>query len=456
MTKARSISDLKHLEPNTRFEGTFLVQSKEVRSKRNGVRFLSLTLSDRTGSMDAKVWDNVEELVRTFHANDFVRAQGRVHVFHNRHQAIVTRLRTLPREQVDLRNLIPHTDHDIDEMYGKLLATVDGLSNPDLKRLMTSIFGDPEFADRYKRAPAAKTNHHARIGGLLEHSMSMLRAARLLATHYTDLDSELLACGVLLHDCGKVFELNAEQGFEYTDSGRLLGHVSMASTWVERKCDEIGNFPPRLKTVLLHLVLSHHGHVAFGSPRVPLFREALVLHLIDELDSKLAMMREAEKDIVPGSVWSPFHKGLERPVLDRNMYLQADTPQPPALRAPEEPRPPDPDPAPRTISEGRSEPAGPDTPMVEQSIRPKSTCTSKDAQPASDGAQPHVPKARPDRVHVKRPAASSSLPAAPRISQVAPAPSPPLPNQIQPERIVEDPAEHGTASTGVNADSVRT
>ena len=326
MNKTLFITDLKNLKPNDRFETVLLVKSKDTRKKKNGVPFLSLTLTDRTGSIDSKIWDNVEELTQTFQANDFILARGKVQIFNNQHQAIVTWLRSVPENQVRLADFIPHTAFDIESMYDELLGTIDGFSNPHLKRLLGSIFRDPEFSRLYKRTPAARANHHAKIGGLLEHVSSLLSLSRLVAAHYADIDGDLLACGVLLHDAGKIFELSSDRSFEYTDNGKLLGHISMGSAWLGRRCDEIAGFPPRLKTLVLHLVLSHHGKLEFGSPQVPLFPEALALHFIDDLDAKLEMMREAKAGIVDGSVWSPFHNALGRSVLDTNAYLGGEGP----------------------------------------------------------------------------------------------------------------------------------
>lgn len=339
MNKTQFITDLKNLKPNDRFETIFLVRSKDIREKKNGVPFLSLTLADRTGAIDSKIWDNVTELAKTFEANDFIHARGKVQTFNNQHQAIVTWLRAVPEDQVHLGDYIPHTEFDIESMYHEVLGTIDSFSNPDLKRLLGSIFRDPEFARRYKRSPAARVNHHAKIGGLLEHVLSLLRLSKLMASHYDDLDSDLLACGVLLHDAGKIFELSSERSFEYTDNGKLLGHISMGSAWLDRRCDEIGGFPPRLKTLLLHLVLSHHGKLEFGSPQLPVFPEALALHFIDDLDAKLEMMRQARAGIVEGSAWSGFHHALGRSILDTAAYLGSDgSHEPDAVDPPQPPQ----------------------------------------------------------------------------------------------------------------------
>jgi len=207
-------------------------------------------------------------------------------------------------------------------MFGEVLATIESFADPHLKRLMSDIFRDKEIARRYKQAPAASGMHHAWVGGLLEHVLSCLQVSRLLASHYSELDGDLLASGVLLHDFGKIFELSVDHAIEYTDEGRLLGHIAIGSAWLERRCDEVEGFPPRLKTLLLHLVLSHHGKLEFGSPKQPLFPEALALHYIDDLDSRLEMMRAATGEITGEQVWSPFHRGLESLVLDKGAFLR--------------------------------------------------------------------------------------------------------------------------------------
>ena len=322
MRKRQFITDLKGLGANSRFQSAFLVQTKEVRQKKSGDPFLSLRLADRTGSLDSKMWDNVAAVAETFDAGDFVDVRGKVQVFNGQHQIIAHKLTVLPEDEVFLGDFVPHTDFDVDAMYAEILAVIDRFSTGSLRQLMQGIFRDPEFARLYKRAPAARGMHHAKIGGLLEHVSSVLKLAMLVASHYRDLNSDLLACGVLMHDVGKLFELTADRSFDYTDEGRLLGHISIGSEWLSRRCDEVDEFPPRLKTLLLHMVVSHHGKLEYGSPQVPLFPEALALHFIDDLDSKLEMMRAARADMPEGTIWSPFHKGLNRFVLDKVAFLR--------------------------------------------------------------------------------------------------------------------------------------
>ena len=474
MISAGSISDLKTLDPNDRFECTFLVQSKEVRAKKNGVPFISLRLGDRTGSIEAKVWDNVEQLAETFETNDFIQAQGRVQVYNNRHQAIITRLRAVPEQQVRLADFIPHTDRDIEAMYDEVLAAIDGLASQDLQRLMNAVFRDPEFATRYKRAPASRTTHRARIGGLLEHAVSMLRVARLLASHYGQADSDLLTCGTLLRNCGRVFELSAERSIEYTDRGRLLGHVSLGAAWLDRKCDEIDGFPPHLKAMLLHMVLSQCGQKDLDSLQDPLFPEAVILNSVADLDTTLEMMREAGRNVVPGSVWSPFHAGLGRSVLDRDSYLGGGQPPAPAptARSPRaapqaSSRPETGSPLPRpepgsssTDRTGDSPRADPPASADEASLAAEKQRGSADSvarqatrtgatQPrarsrsgkagASEGKD-HARSPSPRRPR-SRPKPSPAPRRAVATSPINPPPSPPLPNQPPPEPAGGEPEE---------------
>ena len=326
MIKDHYISDLKTINRATRFESTFLVQAKEIRSKKkSGDPYLVLRLADRTGVMDARMWDNVHAVAEVFDISDFVEIRGRVQDYNGQAQIVIGKLAVIPRAQIDPGEFLPRTRRNIDKMFEEVLSTIDGFSDAHLKRLMSGIFRDKEIVRRFKQAPAASGMHHAWVGGLLEHVLSCLQVSKLLATHYSEIDGDLLASGVLLHDFGKIFELSVGHAIEYTDEGRLLGHIAMGSAWLERRCDEIEGFPARLKTLLLHLVLSHHGKLEFGSPKPPLFAEALALHYIDDLDSRLEMMRAVTADTVGEHVWSQFHRGLDTVVLNKEAFLRTES-----------------------------------------------------------------------------------------------------------------------------------
>ena len=323
MSKDHYIKDLRVLGPDERFRSVFLVQAKDLRqNKKTGDPFLSLQLGDCTGTLDARMWDVHEGLADQFKVNDFIDVHGRVQVYRERPQIIVHKLVAVPDEQVTLSDFMPHTKHDVEAMYAKVLSLINSIHDQDLRRLLKSIFENPDVAKAYKKAPAAKSMHHARLGGLLEHVSSVLNLAVAVSANYQNIDRDLLIAGVLLHDLGKIYELKSDRTFEYSDAGLLLGHIPIGSAWLGRCCDEIKGFPPRLKMLLVHMVLSHHGKREFGSPQLPAFPEALALHFIDDLDSKLEMMRAATADITDGEIWSRYPKGLEGPVLDKAAYLR--------------------------------------------------------------------------------------------------------------------------------------
>ena len=329
------------LQPNESVTAYFLVQSKDVRLKKSGERYLSLVLSDRTGQLEAKMWDDIEDVVDTFDRDDFVKVAGLVHIYRDRPQITIHRLRRLDESDVEIADYLPHTTRNIDEMWAELLSAVDGIGNPDLKRLLHSFVDDDEIASRMKVAPAAKTLHHAFVGGLLEHVTSLLRLARLTASNYDFVDLDLVTAGVVLHDLGKIRELTYKRTFGYGDEGQLLGHIVIVLRMLDRKCAEVGDFPPKLKMLVEHMILSHHGQYAFGSPKLPMFPEALLLHYIDDLDSKLESMRASvAADTIGDPNWTRYNPSLERMLLKKDPFLDPPTEAKHAAPAPKAAPPP--------------------------------------------------------------------------------------------------------------------
>ncbi len=319
------------LQPNSDITAVFLVQSKDVRQKKSGEPFLSLTLGDRSGDIDAKMWDNVEEVLDGFERDDFVRVRGRVQIFQNKPQLTVHRLQRLEDREVDLGDFFPVSLRGLDEMWQELEALIAGIANPHLKALLTAFFADSEIARRYRIAPAAKSIHHAWLGGLLEHVLSLAALGKVMATHYRDVDLDLLLTGVILHDIGKIHELNYERSFSYSSEGQLLGHIVIALRMLDEKLRQVPDFPARLRTLVEHMVISHHGELAFGSPKTPLFLEALLLHHLDNLDSKMESMRQHERrDKSVSGVWTAMLPSMERPVLKKAKYLEGGEDVPPA------------------------------------------------------------------------------------------------------------------------------
>ena len=308
---------------------SFLVRAKEIRNKKPGEYFLSLTLGDRTGDLDAKMWDNVNDVLDSFDRDDFVKVKGLIQVFHNRPQLTIHKMRRMDSSEIDFADYFPCSRRDPAEMWAELRGIVCGIANLHLKRLLEAMLDDPEIAERYRRAPAAKQIHHAYLGGLLEHVLSLCALARLTAGHYENLDFDLLITGVVLHDIGKIYELNYERGFSYSDEGQLIGHISIGLRMIAEKLQKLSDFPPLLRSLVEHMVLSHHGQLEFGSPKVPHFPEALLLHYIDDMDSKMECMRALiEKDRQVEGCFTTYSSALARPALKKDRYLNPEEPRP--------------------------------------------------------------------------------------------------------------------------------
>ena len=310
------------LEPNKLITSSFLVHSKEIRQKKSGELYLSLLLADRTGELDAKMWDNVAEVIETFDRDDFVRVKGLIQIFHNRPQMTIHKVRRMDDSEIDFCDYFPSSKRDQDEMWLELRGIVAGIANVHLKGLLEAVLADDEIARRYRRAPAAKTIHHAFLGGLIEHVLSLCAMARLAAQHYRLIDGDLLLTGVILHDIGKIYELNYERGFSYSNDGQLLGHIHIGLRIVADKLRDLPAFPPALRSLVEHMILSHHGKLEFGSPKIPQFPEALMLHYLDDMDSKMECMRALlESDRQVEGCFTAYNAALERSVLKKDLFL---------------------------------------------------------------------------------------------------------------------------------------
>lgn len=317
------------LKPDDTITGVFLVHSKEVRPKKSGDIFLSLMLADKSGEIDAKMWDNAADVADTFDRDDFVKVKGLAQVFQNKLQFTIHKLQRLSDSEVDLADFFPASKRDAGEMFAELMAHIGSMRNPHLKALLESLMADEEIAAKFRRAPAAKSIHHAWLGGLLEHVLSLIQLGDFAAAHYPDLDRDLLLTGIVIHDIGKIEELEYTRSFQYSDQGQLLGHLMIGLRIVDEKMRRIEGFPPRLRTLVEHMIISHHGALEFGSPKVPLFLEAMVLHHLDNLDSKVEAMRVAlDRDPRIEGNFTGYVNSLERPVLKKARYLDPPAPAP--------------------------------------------------------------------------------------------------------------------------------
>jgi 3'-5' exoribonuclease len=302
----------------------FLVHEKEIRNTREGKSYLRLELGDRSGTIEARMWDLFETIAKDINRDDFVKVQARVEIFRNKPQLALQQVRRAKPEEIDLVDFLPHTKEDVDKLYERLLEFAQSIRNPWLKTLVTGIISDPQIAPRYKQAPAAKVMHHAFIGGLLEHVVGLCALGRLLATQYAELDVDLLLTAAMLHDVGKLDELCYERAIGYTTEGQLLGHIVMELETVSRAMDGIPAFPAPLKTVVQHMLISHHGEYEFGSPKLPMIREAMVFHYMDNLDSKMAAVRAALASTAGDDQWSAYSSAMGRKFLRLEEYLKQD------------------------------------------------------------------------------------------------------------------------------------
>jgi 3'-5' exoribonuclease len=318
--KTGFVAELSSEQPITTF---FLVHEKEVRNTREGRAYLRLELGDRSGTIEARMWDQFEAIAKDINRDDFVKVQGRVEIYRSRPQLAVIQVRVARPDEIDLADYLPHTSADIEKMWADLLGYANSMENPWLKKLVLQIVTDPGTAKCYKRAPAAKVMHHAFIGGLLEHVIGLCGMAKLVAAHYPELDVDLLLTAAMLHDVGKLEELCYERAIGYTTPGQLLGHIVMELESVSRAMDKIEGFPAALKTVVQHLLISHHGQYEFGSPKLPMIREAMVFHYLDDLDSKLAAVRSALASPSGDDEWSSYSSALGRKFLKLDAFLNS-------------------------------------------------------------------------------------------------------------------------------------
>lgn len=300
----------------------FVVCEKETRNTKEGKPYLRLELGDRTGTVEARMWNEFEAQARDFNRDDIVKIQGRVEIYRGKPQISVQQVRKAKPDEVDLADFLPHTKEDVEKLYTQLQEYAASIKNPWLNKLVTGILADPKIAPRYKRAPAAKVMHHAYLGGLLEHVVGLCGLAKQLAAHYPELDLDLLLTVAVLHDVGKLDELSYERAIGYTVDGQLLGHIVMELETVNNAMNAIPGFPPELKTVVQHLLISHHGEYEFGSPKLPMIREALVFHYMDDLDSKLAAVRTALASEAGDEEWSAYSGALQRKFLKLDKFLQ--------------------------------------------------------------------------------------------------------------------------------------
>jgi 3'-5' exoribonuclease len=293
----------------------FLVKDKVKGMGKNGRPFLSLLIGDKTGHIDARVWDRVEELAEVFEIGDLILVKGQVQVYQNRKQIVVHKIEAVAEGQFDKADFsLEDRKIDTHALFSDLIQIVSKLESTYIKQLLLESLQDEEIKILILKAPAAKTIHHAHQGGLLEHVVSICHLMRFMASHYNYLNYDLLIFGAIFHDLGKVWELDIQKDqIQYSHKGRLLGHMQLACELIDRKSQRILGFPEDLREIMKHIVLSHHGRLEYGSPVRPYFREAFVTAMIDDLDSKMDTIHSfIESERQTGESWSRYNENFER------------------------------------------------------------------------------------------------------------------------------------------------
>lgn len=280
---------VRDLRPGKRVLSFFILRRKQRESFRDRTRgeFLTLILADRTGEILARVWEDASTVDRQVEAGQVVKVLGRVEDYLDRWQIIVEKIRPAREGEYDLTDMIPATERDVGQMLEELRAAIEEVENPYLRQVVRAFFDDPDFVARFSRAPAARRVHHAYLGGLLEHTLEVISLCRHLMTLYPQIHRDLLLSGALLHDIGKTREYTWETGIEYSDEGRLLGHVVMSLQMVDRVLEGMPDFPSDLALRLRHMIISHHGRHEWGSPRRPHTLEAAALHYVENLSAQV-------------------------------------------------------------------------------------------------------------------------------------------------------------------------
>jgi 3'-5' exoribonuclease len=309
---------VRDLEDKQIFTSVFLARDKSMLTGKNGKPYMSVFLADQTGSVDGRIWDNVDLLSDAFQSGDVVKAKGQVQIFQGRKQVVVHRLERALPEEYDMKDLMSASRRNPEEMMAELVQIAESMQDASIRQLTLDVLNDTDIRPRMLKAPAAKSIHHAYQGGLVEHILSICGLMKMLHAHYAaqsvEMKLDYLLFGAIFHDIGKVWELDPEGGITYTDKGKLLGHMIMAVELVEKKASRIFGFPEDVKDHLKHIILSHHGRLEYGSPKVPMFMEAFLVAAIDDLDSKIntiSMFIKHERD-AGGDKWSSFNKLFER------------------------------------------------------------------------------------------------------------------------------------------------
>jgi len=308
---------IKDLRPNASLDQVFLVITKELRTTHKGDPYISCMLADKTGRLRGMMWQANEAIYQSIPVDGFLHVKGRAEDYKGSMQVIINACRPWPRDKVNVEDFLAITQQDVEAMWAELLELLRPIKHKPLKLLIKKFVEDRKFVEAFKHSPAAMVMHHPFVGGLLEHTLGVTRAAAALLPLYPKLNADLVLAGAFFHDAGKTAELQGGTSVSYTDRGQLVGHITMAAIWLQEKADalaaEIGEpFPQQTLDLLQHIVLSHHGAYEYGSPKLPMIPEAYFIHYIDNLDAKMFMTaRDIEADADPAGSFTAYNRQLE-------------------------------------------------------------------------------------------------------------------------------------------------
>jgi len=314
MDKTEKTKTLKSLNVGEQFIGFCVIRKKEKRYKNSGEPYLVLEFGDGSGRLSAKIWEDVSKWDEMIDTGGIVKIKATAQFFNNVKELKILKLRLKnDTDRIDYNNLLPHSNKDINDLRKRFYSHINSIKNKYLSELLADIFGDKKFAEKYFQTPAGKLWHHNYLYGMLEHVITLLDFSVIIKNHYSSIDLDLLKTGIFVHDIGKMQEYSLEGFIDKSDSGRLLGHINIGYCFVDKKIDQIEGFPEELRMKILHSILSHHGEKEKGSPIEPMTIEAVVLYLLNELDSKTnAITRVLINDSMPDSNWSKFVQLMDR------------------------------------------------------------------------------------------------------------------------------------------------
>ena len=326
--KAQFVKDMADIKEGEWIEEVFLVKGRQLYVRKDGKPYLMLKVGDKTGVIECKLWDNIDEFGKRFSVDDFVRIKGVVTSYQGTKEINIKYIERVDDSAVNIRDFVAVSDYNPDEMASEIYSIISNIKNPYLRKLLTLFYEDKTFIELFKTAPAAKDIHHAFLGGLLEHSLEVAHLCIDIKRHYDEIDIDLLVTGAILHDTGKIRELKYKKGLDYTDEGRLIGHILIGVEMVEEKIRQIEDFPPKLAMIVKHLIISHQGTYEWGSPKMPQTLEAIILHNLDDLSAKVNIFRKAiEANAGEKGDFSSFNKALGRYLYKRRYIdsISADT-----------------------------------------------------------------------------------------------------------------------------------